>query len=58
MRHTFLNEAVDIQWLKDNHIPNLPDKVKSAVLYGDESYPERVDTYTEINPSIDDPMTM
>jgi len=57
-RHTFLNAADDIQWLRDNHIPSLPDNVQSAVLYGSEDSPERVDTYTEINPSIDDAMTM
>jgi hypothetical protein len=57
-RHTFLNDPEDITWLRETHIPDLPQSIRSAVLYGNEDFPKRVDAYEEVDPSLDDRMIM
>jgi hypothetical protein len=46
----FLNSSEDMEWLRVVHLPNLPKKYLSAVIYGNEDSPERIDTYTEVSP--------
>lgn len=42
----------DIAWLREVHIPSLPSNVKSAMLFGNEDYPEKITTFTEIAPTM------
>ena len=52
---TFINTQEDIQWLKDVHIPDLPDTARSAVILGNEDWPESIRVYTSTDPDVDDP---
>ena len=49
---TWINTADDIDWLRDVHIPNLPSNVKTALLFGNEDYPDKVSTFVEREPTI------
>lgn len=61
-----LNSKDDLQWLKDVHIMPLlaasnaryphqkPFRFKSAVLYGNEDYPGKIELYAKKNPLITD----
>lgn len=42
----------DIQWLRDVHIPDLPKNVKSAMIFGNEDYPDKISTFVEREPTI------
>jgi hypothetical protein len=46
----FLNSAADMIWLKSTHIPDLSLAYQSAVLYGNEDSPDRVDAYLAVDP--------
>lgn len=46
----FLNSSEDMSWLREVHLPNLSEKYQSAVIYGNEDCPERIDAYTEAEP--------
>ena len=48
MRTTFLNTKDDMQWLFDVH--KIPKKYKSAVLYGNEDWPEKIVVFVKKNP--------
>ena len=50
----FINTADDMQWLKDVHIPDLPDNSQSAVIVGNEDWPESIKIYTSQEPRFDD----
>ena len=52
---TFINTLEDIQWLKDVHIPDLPDTARSAVILGNDDWPESIHVYTSTDPDVDDP---
>jgi hypothetical protein len=47
-----LDTEEDIRWLREVHIPNLPKNVKSAVIFGNEDYPDKISTFVERSPSI------
>ncbi len=46
----FLQTEEDMEWLRDVHLPNLPDKYQSAVLTGNEDCPSRVECYERADP--------
>lgn len=47
-----LNEPGDMKWLRDVHIKSLSSRFRSAVLYGNEDCPAKVELYQSANPSI------
>jgi hypothetical protein len=49
-----INSADDMQWLKDVHIPSLPDDARSAIIIGNEDAPDSVEVYDSVNPHIKD----
>ena len=50
----FINTSDDMKWLKDVHIPDLPDNAQSAVIVGNEDCPESIKIYTSQEPRFDD----
>lgn len=53
-RVAFLNTADDMKWLRDVHLPRLSKKFKSAVIYGNEDYPEMIEVYEKRDPLVTD----
>lgn len=63
MRETFLTrhdtdvgegEFDSIAWAMETHVDMIDDgKYQSAILYGNEDDPKRIDFYTEENPRVD-----
>jgi len=53
-RTTFLNTADDMKWLRDVHLPRLSKKFKSAVIHGNEDYPEMIEVYERRDPVVTD----
>jgi len=49
-RETFINTKDDMQWLRDVHLPRLSKKFKSAILYGNEDYPDEIAVFEKRNP--------
>jgi hypothetical protein len=41
-------------WLRDVHLPTLPLQFESAVIYGNEDAPDRIDAYLDRDPAHDD----
>lgn len=53
-RQTLLNKIEDMKWLREVHLPTLPYQFKSALIYGNEDSPSRIDAYLEREPAHDD----
>jgi hypothetical protein len=53
--YSFLNTPEDMQWLREVHLPQLPPEYQSAILYGNEDSPDRVEVYMASDPRIGDP---
>lgn len=53
-REGLINTADDMRWLRDVHLPRLPAKYKSAVIVGNEDYPDRIDVYERRAPRVSD----
>lgn len=53
-----LNDPNDIDWLRDVHLPGLPDAVNAAVLEGNEDSPDAIWTYTAQHPTVHDRSTL
>lgn len=51
---TLLSTKEDMQWLRDVHIPTLSPNYNSAVIYGNEDYPNRIEVYEDENPTIEE----
>ena len=51
---TFINSAEDMQWLKDVHIPILPDSARSALITGNEDAPANIAVYDSVDPLYND----
>lgn len=49
---TFINSDEDMKWLRDVHLPRLRDDARSAILYGNEDSPVRIDMYSSAEPTI------
>ncbi len=57
MKQTFLSAPVDMKWLFDTHLKSkqeLRKEYKSAMIYGNEDCPERVELYKKKNPLVTD----
>lgn len=52
-RQQLLNTPDDMQWLRDVHVKRLPGRYKSAVIYGNEDCPTRIDLYKSATPTVD-----
>lgn len=53
MRHTFINSAEDMSWLFSTHLRTCAPEVQrcqSAVVFGNEDSPERVELHWDVNP--------
>lgn len=53
-RQTAINTADDMRWLREVHLPRLPSKYKSAVITGNEDYPDRIEVYERRDPRVTD----
>ena len=49
-RQNIINTADDMRWLRDVHLPKLPAKYKSAIIVGNEDYPDRIEVYERRDP--------
>lgn len=58
MTQTFLNTQEDMAWLIEVHLANRPEfkQFKSAILYGNEDSPEKVELFFDSDPLITDPV--
>jgi len=55
MKEIFLNENEDCQWLMETHLKNKDyPKFKSFVLHGNEDCLEKVELYSNLEPTITD----
>jgi hypothetical protein len=54
MKIQFMNEPDDVQRLKDVHLKTWAPEFSSAVVYGNEDSPEKIELYATANPSIND----
>jgi len=54
-RPNFINGHDDMEWLRDVHLPKLDiRKYKSAIVYGNEDYPTRIDVFESRDPQTSD----
>ena len=52
---TFINKPEDMLWLKETHLDKFDiGASKSAMLYGNEDCPERIELFEDGNPSFSD----
>jgi len=49
-----LNSAADMKWLRDAHLHGLHGRFKSAVIFGNEDWPDSVHLYTKRSPLVTD----
>lgn len=49
-RWQFINSAEDMQWLRDVHKVDKDKHCSSAVIHGNEDYPEQIDLYISPDP--------
>jgi hypothetical protein len=54
MRQTFLDSKDDMLWLREIHWPTLPAEYQSAMIYGNEDWPSRIEAYTSPCPRVTD----
>lgn len=55
---TFLTGREDMKWLRDVHLPRLGKSYKSAVIYGNEDWPTRIEVYKRAQPYYHDPFVV
>ena len=53
-RQTAIDTADDMRWLREVHLPRLPAKYKSAIIVGNEDWPDRIEVYERRNPVVTD----
>jgi hypothetical protein len=53
-RVTLLFRAEDMKWLREVHLPELPEEYKTAVLYGNEDCPLQIECYHSLEPLVTD----
>jgi len=55
-RQTFLNSAADMRWLGETHLTLVAvgKHFKSAILYGNEDWPSRIELFKAKNPKVTD----
>jgi hypothetical protein len=53
-RQTAINTSDDMRWLRKAHLPQLPAKYKSAIIFGNEDYPKRIEVYEQKDPRVTD----
>jgi hypothetical protein len=49
-----INTKEDMKWLRDTKLPGLDKKFKSAVIFGNEDYPDKIDVYVKKDPLVTD----
>lgn len=54
MNQLLLNDPVDVEWVRDVHLPKDAPTFKSCELHGSEDAPDRILIYGEICPTIFD----
>ena len=50
----FLNHPCDVQWLRDVHLAETTPAFKSAIIYGNEDAPTKIELYAERMPRYDE----
>ena len=54
MRETLISGDEDMRWLREVHWPELPANYHSAVIFGNEDWPERIEAYESADPLVTD----
>jgi len=57
MKSTFINSVDDMSWLFDTHLKENKEfypEYNSAILYGNEDCPEKIELYKKKNPLVGD----
>ena len=54
MVQKFINDPEDMRWLRDVHLPSLGTRYKSAVIYGNEDWPDKIEVYFSHDPAVTD----
>lgn len=57
MRETFFNDPESMKWLFEVHLPFIcgnKSHFRSAILFGNEDYPKRIELYQSLNPNYKD----
>jgi len=54
MIEQLISGPMDMQWLKDVHMPDLPDNAKSAWMIGNEDAPNSIKVFDKVCPLITD----
>ena len=50
----FLNIRVDMEWLREVHLPELGEEYLSAMVYGNGDSPDAIECYLVANPEVTD----
>jgi hypothetical protein len=53
-RSNFISGTEDMNWLRDVHLPGLSKKFKSALIFGNEDSPDRIQVYHLEDPNVYD----
>ena len=53
-RKTLIDTTEDMEWLRDVHVPHLSKNYKSAIIYGNEDSPSRIEVYVRRTPLVTD----
>jgi hypothetical protein len=53
-RSTLISGDEDMGWLRDVHLPGLSKKFHSALIFGNEDSPDRIQVYHLENPNVYD----
>ena len=53
-RTSMIDTDEDMKWLRDVHLPKLPATYKSAIIHGNEDYPDRIEVYAKRAPLVTD----
>lgn len=53
-QRTLINTADDMRWLREVHLPRLSAKYKSAIIFGNEDSPVRVEVFEHRDPVVTD----
>ena len=53
---SLINTADDMQWLRDVHLPALPARFHSAILFDNQDWPTKIEVYEKKAPLVSDPV--
>lgn len=54
MAYTFINSGADMKWLREDYLPKLPKVFKSALIKGNEDFPDWIEVFEKKDPLVTD----